>query len=322
MRKALVIGIDAYPGAKLDGAINDAKEVEKLLRKNGNETKNFDVLSYYDIKSKAELNTILKKFFTNKADVGVLYFSGHGFLNESGGYIVTPDYQHNDEGISMEHILKLSNQSRITNKIIILDCCNSGTLGNQIDGGAVIPIHEGTSILTACREDENAEEVNGHGIFTSLLLDALRGGAADLRGHISPGGIYAYIDQALGANDQRPVFKTNVTQFTSLRKAVPQVSIDIIKKITTFFPTPDAPYPLNPSYEDSNDPNKEEDFIQPYAVEANTILFKQLQKLQSIGLVVPVEADFMYFAAMRSKSCKLTTLGQHYWRLVKKDLID
>ena len=51
------------------------------------------------------------------------------------------------------------------------------------------------------------------GIFTNLVLAALEGGAADLRGHVTPGSIYAYVDQALGAWDQRPIFKTNVTQF-------------------------------------------------------------------------------------------------------------
>jgi hypothetical protein len=39
--------------------------------------------------------------------------------------------------------------------------------------------------------------------------------------------------------------------------------------------------------------------------------------LQSVGLVVPVETKFMYFAAMDKKACKLTSLGQHYWNLVK-----
>jgi len=36
-------------------------------------------------------------------------------------------------------------------------------------------------------------------------------------------------------------------------------------------------------------------------------------------LVVPVDEEFMYFAAMNSKSCRLTELGYHYWRLIKKN---
>lgn len=48
---------------------------------------------------------------------------------------------------------------------------------------------------------------------------------------------------------------------------------------------------------------------------------KDLQKLVSVGLVKPVDEDHMYYAAMNSKSCKLTALGAHYWRLVKDQRI-
>jgi len=37
-----------------------------------------------------------------------------------------------------------------------------------------------------------------------------------------------------------------------------------------------------------------------------------------VGLVVPVGAEHMYFAAMESKYCKLTALGYHYWHLAKE----
>jgi len=49
--------------------------------------------------------------------------------------------------------------------------------------------------------------------------------------------------------------------------------------------------------------------------------FKILQKLQSIGFIEPVGEEFMYFAAMKSKSCRLTVLGQYYWKLVKNNRI-
>ena len=50
-------------------------------------------------------------------------------------------------------------------------------------------------------------------------------------------------------------------------------------------------------------------------------IFKNLQKLESVGLVCPVGEEHMYYAAMNSKSCKLTPLGQHYWNLVKSGKI-
>ena len=81
-----------------------------------------------------------------------------------------------------------------------------------------------------------------------------------------------------------------------------------MRKITTYFSSPESEYQLDPSYEDTEE----------CAVKSNVKIFKDLQKFQSVGLVVPVDADFMYFAAMNSKSCRLTALGYQYWRLVNE----
>lgn len=318
MRKALVIGINAYPGAELEGAVKDAECIAKLLRTHGNDDPNFDVEIHNDVLTRAALRALITKFYSSGADVALLYFAGHGFLNEHGGYIVTPDFQEYDEGIPMDDILRLANQSQIRNNIIILDCCNSGSFAKPTIDGTVTPIKEGISILTACRDNEPAKEINGHGVFTNLLINALEGGAADLRGHISPGGIYAYIDQALNAHEQRPVFKTNVTEFISLRKVTPQVSLHILRKLTTYFESEYTELALDPSYEETNNNDIVHEVKEPYADPDNVNIFKDLQKLQSVGLVVPVNEEHMYFAAMNSKACKLTTLGFHYWRLVKE----
>lgn len=57
--------------------------------------------------------------------------------------------------------------------------------------------------------------------------------------------------------------------------------------------------------------------VKPYAVREHVDLFKKLQSLEGVGLVEPVGEDFMYFAAMHNKSCRLTPLGMHYWKLSK-----
>jgi hypothetical protein len=312
MKKALVVGINNYPSSPLRGCINDASAFGSIIETHGDGSPNFAVRLETDIPTKSDLKTAIAELFDGVSDTVLFYFSGHGFLNEIGGYIVTPDHKKYDEGVSMDEILILANKSKAKDKIIILDCCHSGAFGSpQITGGAA-GIIEGVVILTASRDSESAIEINGHGIFTNLLLDALQGGAADLRGHITPGSVYAYIDQALGPWDQRPVFKTNVTRFTSLRTINPPVPLEIIRKITTYFPTPQYQYPLNPTFEDTNT---------GVAVATNVIVFKHLQKFQSVGLVVPVDAEFMYFAAQNSKSCRLTALGYHYWRLVNEKRI-
>ncbi len=241
--------------------------------------------------------------------MALLYFSGHGYLQSTGGYLVTTDAKSYDEGVSMDEILTLANQSQAKNKIVILDCCHSGALGSPaISSGALAQLSEGLSVLTASRESESAMEVDGSGVFTSLVVDALKGGAADLRGNITPGSLYAYVDEALGAWDQRPIFKTNVSSFAPIRNVPPKIPADKMRKITQYFKTPQSEHKLDPSYE----------FTEKNADPENVKIMKDLQKFHSVGLVVPVNEEFMYFAAMNSKSCRLTALGYQYWRLVNE----
>lgn len=311
MKKALAIGIDSYPTAPLHGCVNDASAFANTMAKNGDGSPNFEVKLATDVSTKSALKALIIDLFSGDSDIALLYFSGHGVLNAVGGYIVTPDYKQHDEGVAMDEILKIANDSKAKDKIIILDCCHSGAFGSPaISGGVASQIIEGVVVLTASRDSESALEVNGHGLFTSLMLDALQGGAADLRGHITPGSVYAYIDQALGAWDQRPVFKTNVTRFTSLRTINPPVSLDLLRKIVEYFPTPQQEYSLDPSYEFTN---------KDVAIPEHVDILKNLQKFTGVHLVVPVGEDHMYFAAQNSKSCKLTALGYHYWRLVKEN---
>ena len=273
MKKALIVGINNYSSSPLRGCINDASGVASILETHGDGSPNFDVRLETDVHTKSKLKTMIVELFSGNSDTVLFYFSGHGFLNEIGGYLVTPDHSRYDEGISMDEILVLANQSKTKDKIIILDCCHSGVMGSPTIGGAVSHLSEGISILTASRDDEPSMEINGHGVFTNLLLAALQGGAADLRGHISPGGVYAYIDQALGAWEQRPVFKTNVTRFTSLRTINPQVPLDILRKIVEYFPAPQDEFKLNPSFEDTNAKDIKHAIVEPYAKPENVSVF-------------------------------------------------
>ena len=310
LRKCLSVGINKYPTAPLRCAVNDATAFANLMETHGytHRVSNFDVTLSTDVPTKGKLMGLIKNLFSGKNETALFYFAGHGYLDEFGGYIVTPDAQRDDVGIDMNMILAIANECKSDNKIIILDCCHSGAMGSSAtSGNGIVPVTSGVTILTACNDAEKAVEVNGHGMFTNLLLNALEGGAADLQGHITPGSVYAYIDLALGAWDQRPVFKTNITQFTPLRSVMPQVQGETLYKIVDYFPAPGNLFGLDPEYE----------FTYPESKPDKVAKFKDLQKMESVGLVVPIGEEHMYYAAMNSKSCKLTALGSHYWRLVK-----
>jgi hypothetical protein len=313
MRRALVVGIDRYPLSPLQGCANDARDVEIVLRKNGDGSPNFDTLLLRDPPdtiTRAVLRERLRELFGTECDIALLYFSGHGTMTSTGGYLVTPDAKQFDEGILMDEVLTLANNSPATSKIAILDCCNSGAFGSpQVTGSTGAYLGRGLTVLSACNANESALESGGHGVFTSLLLDALKGGGADLRGNVTPGSLYAYVDEALGAWDQRPIFKANISRFTAIRRTEPPIPIGTLRRITTYFPSPESEYRLDPSYE----------FTSEHPVVERVAVLKDLQKYASVHLVRPVGEEYMYFAAMNSKSCRLTDLGYQYWRLVKEN---
>lgn len=156
-------------------------------------------------------------------------------------------------------------------------------------------------------------------MFTSLLVDALSGAAANLIGDITPGSVYAHIDQSLGAWSQRPVFKTNVKTFVSLRKADAPIELAQLQRLTSLFPDPAVDLALDPSWEPER--TGAEDATVPPPNPARTADFAVLQALAKVNLVRPIGAPHMWHAAMQRKACELTVLGQHYWNLVNEGLI-
>ncbi len=311
MRAALIVGIDDYPEIPLSGCVNDALRIAELLRTHDDGSLNFEVRILTDASAitKPILRKNIEDLFSRQCEVAMFYFSGHGYINQTGGIVVTPDYRRYDEGIPMEQILTLANNSSVKERIIIVDCCYSGALGEIGSLGENLSVlKEGISILSASRSTEPALESASAGVFTSLLCDAMDGGASDILGKVKTGNLYAYIDEALGVWDQRPIFKTNVSQFAVLRKCSPYIPLDILRKLTDCFPDPDYVFPLDPSYEPDANPKHEE----------HEAVFGILQKYRAGRLLEPVGAEHMYFAAMNSQACRLTPLGKKYWNLAQR----
>lgn len=316
MRKALVVGIDHYTHiAPLHGCVNDAHGVKAMLDRHADGSVNFGVrlmtgTGPTDIVERGSLKEAVRELFSDDPEVALFYFAGHGFVEATGGYLCSSDSRSGDDGLPLSDVMTLANASRARNKIIILDSCHSGAAGEH-PRSQLTEISEGVTILTASTKEQYASEENGGGVFTSLLIDALGGAAANLVGEVTPGSVYAHIDQSLGQWSQRPVFKTNIKKFVSLRQVKPPLALAELRKIATLFPTSGFEYQLDPSYEPTHSS----------ADSDKNAIFDLLQKFNRVNLVVPQNAPHMYYAAVDGKSVRLTALGEHYRKLAAKGLI-
>ena len=261
MRKALIVGINYYEHCSpLYGCVDDAHAVQAVLTRNSDGTVNFDCKMLTgtgptDLVKRSLLKDHVEELFKTQADIALFYFAGHGYIEATGGYLLTTDSRRGDDGLSLTDIIVMANNSPARNKVIILDSCHSGIAGTSPATGNLAGLSEGLTILTASAADQYATEENGRGVFTTLLVDALHGGAANLTGDITPGSVYAHVDQSLGAWEQRPIFKTNVRQFVSLRKVNPSISLDDLRRITEFFPQSGYEYKLDPTFEPESKAN-------------------------------------------------------------------
>lgn len=311
MKRALLVGIDDYGGnGDLHGCVNDARALTPLFARHYDDAPNLDCQTRTSADTtirRADLIQSVEQLVAPGADVSLFYFAGHGAATDNDVVLVTQDAAQHELGIAMSAILTRVNASPVREIVIILDCCFSGGAGGipQLGFSGAI-LREGVSILAASRSEQTAQETPaGRGLFSTYLCGALEGGAADVLGKVTIAGLYAYLSESFGPWDQRPTFKANVDRLHELRRCLPWVGATVLRRLPAFFPDIDGELSLDSSYEPEADP--------PHAEHEE--IFGYLQKCRAAKLVEPVDAEHMYFAAMENKSCRLTPLGKHYWRM-------
>lgn len=308
MKRALLVGVDRYDGfSDLRGCVNDVDALEPLLRRNQDGTPNFDCQKRTSLTGGVTRDALLKgmdALLAGGADVALLYFAGHGAGTGTDVALATEDGTTGTPGVAFSEVLAKIASSAVREVVVILDCCFAGAAGGIPQLGVTgAALRDGLSILAASRGDQtSAETFAGRGVFSSYLEGALDGGAADVLGRVTVAGLYSYLDESFGAWDQRPAFKANVDRLHELRRSAPAVPLEELRRISELFPAPEHVLPLDPSYEPEAEPRDAE----------HEAIFEILQKYRAAKLLEPVDADHMYFAAMRSTGCRLTPLGRHY----------
>ena len=131
---------------------------------------------------KNNLKQAVRELFASDAEIALFYFAGHGYIEDTGGFLCASDAQTGDDGMSLQEVMTLANTSRAKNKVIILDSCHSGVAGDSAVTQDLAQITDGVTILTASTAGQYAIDTPGGGVFTRLLVDALSGAAANLVG--------------------------------------------------------------------------------------------------------------------------------------------
>ncbi|MDR3636249.1 MAG: caspase family protein [Isosphaeraceae bacterium] len=217
-RWAVVIGVEKYSDpaiSRLRFCAADAKLVaETLVKSCGYDAR--DVLVMTDDQKDAALRPVrttladqIPKWLA-KAEPGdtvLIYFSGHGFLDDRGqGYLAPQDCRRDNLGLSALRTDELRNQlaqCKATQKMLVLDCCHAGGARGEADGapsgqevGSAFREAQGLVTMASCRKAEQSHEWDerGHGLFSFYLADGL-GGAADRDGDgiVDSDELYHYV---------------------------------------------------------------------------------------------------------------------------------
>ena len=320
---ALLVGIDRYESDDFDD-LNcceaDAEAMAEALSRHWSPTtgaRNFTPRLFTSGGKNRISKDFLRKEISNlmthpMGDGEVLfYFSGHGVANEAGGFLVTQDGTADSPGYPMTELLDAANKSGNTSVLIILDCCNSGQIGNVTDGEGFnrVSIGPNVTILAASGATQLSGEGWKHSLFTQQVLDALAGGAADCRGDVSAAAIYAYAEQALGPWEQRPVYKSYARKLEPIRKCEPAVPDYILARLTEWFPTPDSEYKMDRTYE------VEEKSV---ALEEHVEIFNQFKLLRNAHLLAGENGMDLYWAAINEKTVHLTPQGKLFWARARR----
>lgn len=320
-RRALLVGINNYENVTtLNSCVSDTEAMCEVLSRHANGDINFECRALTAPGNERITKTVLlahwRELFQDFRGDVLFYFSGHGTQNATGGYLVTQDGTVDDPGLAMETLVNMANDSRANTVLIVLDCCSSGSAGNAAVlqnpfGEGRTLLREGVTILAASRGAQAAFDGGSQSVFTSLVVGALRGGAADIRGRVSAASIYGYAEAALGTWQQRPMYKSHAATLEPVRLCAPKVADEKLRELPHHFPRREHEYQLDPTYEETS----------PAAIAEHVTIFKSFKQLQLAGLLKPKYGDDLYWVAERSAHVVMTELGQFYWQLVQNGRI-
>jgi Caspase domain len=209
--RALLIGNSTYPADEhnlqtLRGPVKDIAVLNRaLIDPDAGLFADVDVTLLPEATSTRAIRALGRFFGTaDRDDVLLVYFSGHGKIDQSGRlHLCMQDTESTDllsTAVSSARITEFADASHARNVVIVLDCCYAGAFRGAELGDAVAG--PGRYVLTSCRGTQLANDAtvdNGTSFFTQHLVDGLVDAAADQDGdgYVTFSDLYAYVDRRL-----------------------------------------------------------------------------------------------------------------------------
>jgi len=201
---ALIIGNNEYNDPRLARLVTPSKDAIGLANILASPSiGEFDKVDLLLNQPEGHLRRAIDRFYAQrkKDDLLLLYFSGHGVLDDQGLlYFAVKDTEHDalrSTAISAGFVRQAMDRSNSRRQILILDCCNYGAFargtkglpGSTVGTAAAFEVTGyGRVVLTATDATQFAwegDQVIGqaeNSVFTHFLIQGLQTGAADRDG--------------------------------------------------------------------------------------------------------------------------------------------
>lgn len=178
-RVALVIGNAAYENSPLKNPVNDAGDMEKMLKSLG-----FDVIARLNANQK-QMEDAIRQFQAklSKDAMGLFFFAGHGMQVGGVNYLIpigAKIQQESDikyESVDAGRVMDAMHEAGNPLNIVVLDACRDnpfarGSRSGANKGLARMDAPSGTFIAYATAPGDTAADGDGrNGVFTKYMLE-------------------------------------------------------------------------------------------------------------------------------------------------------
>lgn len=219
---ALVVGIQSFdnPEYNLRFSVADATAIADVLKKKASplfSKVNIEQLVTQQTTTKAAIEAALARYqHIGPTDVFLFYVASHGMFEgdlATRQYYLIPSNMHDTameaiqrDAVSEVELKRMIGSIPATRKLLLLDTCHAGAMGDAMmvttrgmgESAAVNVLSSavGSTVLSASTSEQEAQEdMEGHGVFTWVLLQGLNGSADFLKdGYIKTFDLATYVD--------------------------------------------------------------------------------------------------------------------------------